>query len=303
VSARLTSPSSPWARPSSGPVVVHADRLGVVLGGRTVLDDVSLWASGGVVAVLGPNGAGKSTLLRCLATLVEPAAGTVHLDGADVAAPMARIEARARLGYVPQRPGFTGSARVFDAVDVLAVCKGLAPEARRRGEVLRVLSAVGVADRIGDRVKTLSGGMLRRVAVAQALLGPPGLLLADEPSADLDPEQRVHLRHLLTDLGRSATVIVSTHHLDEAAVIGDTVVVLDAGRVVWTGPPDALTATAVGRVWWSVEAPPPSAELRLAWRTPGGRWRCLGTPPPDAALADPTAEDAYLLLVGPSGRH
>ena len=287
------------------PAVVAVDGLHKAWGRgaarRPALVDVRLWAAGGVVAVLGPNGAGKTTLLRCLATLVAPDRGTVHVDGLDVGVPDQRQDVRSRLGYVPQRPAFSAGSRAFDVVDVLAACKGLGPDRTRRGASWEALVAVGLADRAGDKVRTLSGGMVRRLAVAQALVGHPTLLVLDEPAADLDPEQRVHLRHLLGARAGTTTTIVSTHLLDEAAAVGDVLGVLDQGRVAWTGAPAALTATATGRVWWAEQPPAGGPDLRLAWRTPSGWWRCLGRPPAGAALAEPTLEDAYLLLVGPAG--
>ena len=297
----MSVPAWPSSAPG-GPAAVAIDRLAVRYGGRPALDDVSVWARGGVVAVLGPNGAGKTTLLRCLATVVRPDRGAAFVDGLDPRVAEQRRAIRARLGYVPQSPTLPGTARAFDAVDVVATCKELGPERWRRGQVLRALDAVGLAHRAGDRIRALSGGMRQRVALAQALVGRPTLLVLDEPAADLDPEQRVRLRHLLAERGDEATVVVSTHLLGEAAEVGDALVVLDEGRVAFAGRPADLAATAGGRVWWAEAAPPASPAVRLAWRTADGRWRCLGTPPPGAPVAEPTLEDAYLLLVGPAGR-
>ena len=279
------------------PAVVAAAGLRVARSGRRALDGVDLDAHGGVTALLGPNGAGKTTLLRCLATVIRPDEGAVRVDGLDPADELQRTEIRRRLGYRPQQPAFAPAARAFDALDVIAVAKELAPERRRRAEVWRVLAATGLADRAGDRVRDLSGGMVSRLGTAQAMLGAPTLLLLDEPETGLDPDRRLELRTLLADLGADTTVVVATHHLDEAVAIAARLVVLDRGRVVFAGTATGLAATARGRVWRSATAPP--AGVRAAWRLPDGSHRCLGDPPPGAELLEPTAEDGYLRHVDP----
>ena len=294
---------------AAAPASVTVSRARVAFGRTVALDGVDLFAAGGVVALLGPNGAGKSTLLRCLATARALDGGTLTVDGLDPTAPAQRTEIRRRLGYLPQRPAFSPPSRVVDVVDYLAICKGLHDERRRNVEVRRVLAAVGLADLAGARVRTLSGGTLQRLALAQALLGRPSLLVLDEPATGLDPEQRLVLRSLLSHEGERATVVISTHLTDEAAAFSQRVVVLDAGRVRFAGTPAELASTATGRVWTSPVAPPEhTAEhaggdpVQLAWRTPEGSWRCLGGAPPAAAAVSPTLEDAYLLMVGARGR-
>ncbi len=249
--------------------------------------------------MLGPNGAGKTTLLRGMATVHPFSQGRCVVDGMDATRPAERTEIRRRLGYLPQAPAFAPRAKVFDAVDHLAVLKELGPRRRRRAEVVRVLEAVGLAERAGSRVGELSGGMLQRLGVAQALLGSPALVVLDEPSTGLDTEQRILLRSRISQLGDVATVVVSTHLIEEAAAFSQRLVVLDRGRIVFVGTPDALGRRARGQVWRSTAQPPSSASL--AWRRADGTWRGIG-PPPAGALADePTAEDGYLLLVGRSG--
>ena len=273
---------------------VRIDRLGHHYGDRVALDDTSLSALGGVITVLGPNGAGKSTLLRSLATVQKPSTGSIHVDGLDISLEPDRTEARRRIGYLPQDPEFAPRARVFDIVDYLAICKEHHDRRRRHLEVRRVLDAVELADRASDRVASLSGGMVRRVALAQALLGSPRLLVLDEPAAGLDPDQRLRLRDRLSTLGEQATVVVSTHLTDEAAAVSTSVVVIDAGRLRFHGSPAQLTARAQGHVWIS---PQPPVSARRTWRLPDGSHRCIGDPPPGAQLVPPTMEDGYLMLV------
>jgi ABC-2 type transport system ATP-binding protein len=145
------------------------------------------------------------------------------------------------------------------------------------------------------RVKALSGGQRRRVVLAQALLGRPALLVLDEPTAGLDPEQRARLRDTLSRAGESSTVVISTHQTDDVAALCERVVVLDGGHVRFDGLVEDLVDQAAGRVWMSAEAHP---DAQHTWRTGNGRWRNVGDPPLGAQLIEPVLEDAYLLLVG-----
>ncbi len=272
---------------------VVATGLAHGFGERRVLDGVDLHARGGIITLLGANGAGKTTLLRCLATVLVPTGGAVHIDGLDPSNEAERTEIRRRLGYLPQQVGFSRSASVFDALDYAGVLRELHDERSRRQSVVEALDHVGLRDRMRDDVATLSGGMQRRLGLAHALLGSPSLLILDEPSAGLDPDERQRFRAIISDRRPSATIIVSTHLTDEAA-FGDAVLVLHGGRIVFSGTPAALAATAQGRAWVSTDLPPPGT--RASWRQADGTHRCLGIPPPHARLAEPTIEDGYLLL-------
>ncbi len=186
----------------------------------------------------------------------------------------------------------TRSARVFDVIDYLAVLKRHDDERTRRHMVYDVLDQVGLTGRANDKLSELSGGMLQRLGLAQAILGTPTLLLLDEPAAGLDPDERFRLRDIVSQRRRTATVIVSTHLTDEAAV-GDTVLVLLEGRLRFVGSPARLAETATGRAW--IQNTPPVG-VRASWQLADGRHRCLGQPPPGAELVQPTLEDGYLLL-------
>ena len=273
---------------------LRIDALSHSYGNREALTSVSLSALGGVVTVLGPNGAGKTTLLRSVATVQKASSGGIYVDGLDVRIEPDRTEARRRIGYLPQEPRFAPRATVFDVVDYLAICKVHHDRRARHREVRRVLDVVGLADRADDRIKTLSGGLNRRLGLAQALLGSPRLLVLDEPAAGLDPDQRLQLRDLLSTIGAQATVVVSTHMTDEAAAISSQVVVIAEGHTRFSGTALGLTSLADGRVWVANAAPPQAVRH---WRLPDGRYRCVGDPPADAALTTPTMEDGYLLLV------
>ena len=278
------------------PAQILARGVGLDLGGRRVLDAVDLFAAGGLVCVLGANGSGKTSLLRCLGTVLLPDDGELTIDGLDPRHHSDRVEIRRRLGYLPQEPGLAPRARVVDVVEYLAVCKGWRDDRRRRHAVARALDEVGLGDRIGERIRDLSGGMRRRVALAQTLLGSPSLLVLDEPSVALDLDERARLRSIVAERRHTTTIVMATHLVDEAA-LADRVVVLAAGTVRYDGTPAGLVAAAGGRVW--VQAGPPPPGTRASVRLPDGTHRCVGTPPPGAALVAPTLEDGWLVVTDP----
>jgi ABC-2 type transport system ATP-binding protein len=269
-------------------VAKHYGRLRAV-------DDVTFTAGNGILGLLGPNGAGKTTLLRMLATVLAPDSGAVRLLGRDPGNAAQRTQIRRRLGYLPQEPGFHRSFSAFAFVDYVAILKEHTERRARHDEVRRVLAVVGLEEVAGRRIRALSGGMRRRVALAQALLGDPALLVLAEPTAGLDPEQRLRFRELVSRFAEHRTVVLSTHQTEDVAALCQRVLVMDHGRVLLDGPPADVAAVAAGRVWMS---PGPPAGALLSWRTAEGRWRNLGIPPAGAELADPTVEDGYLLLVG-----
>nr|MBA3655013.1 ATP-binding cassette domain-containing protein [Actinomycetota bacterium] len=251
-----------------------------------------------VTGFLGPNGAGKTTLLRILATVLAPDDGEVRLLGRDPSTANGRLEIRRSLGYLPQEPGFHQSFTAFDFVDYVAILKEWGDRGSRHDEVRRVLTLVGLESVMHKRIRTLSGGMRRRVAIAQSLLGGPDLLLLDEPTAGLDPEQRLRFRELLGAHAHNATVLLSTHQTDDVAALCQHVIVLLAGEVRFSGTPADLAAIAEGRVWLADDR---DASADLAWITSEGRVRHVGNPPKGAEAASPTVEDGYLLLAGSEG--
>ncbi len=272
-------------------------------GTRTALDGVDLDLGPGVTGLLGRNGAGKTTLMRCLATDLDATGGEVRLLGLDPSRAAERTDIRRRLGYLPQNPDFYPYFTAFALLDYMAVLKELGGRRARHDEVRRVLRQVGLYDRRHSRVRRLSGGMRQRLARASALMGDPALLLLDEPTVGLDPEQRIRFRNLVSRLAVDSTVVLSTHQIEDVAALCGQIVCLDRGRVVFDGPPGALLARARGRVW---EGPGDPGTGLTSWRLPDGRHRVLT---PEAASApgagfvpvEPTLEDAYLLLVGLSG--
>jgi ABC-2 type transport system ATP-binding protein len=210
--------------------------------GRTVaVAGADLQAGPGVFGLLGPNGAGKTSLLRMLATAVPPTSGRLRLLGRDPGQYRPRQEIRRRLGYLPQSLGYYPGFTVAEFVEYFALLKEL-PAARVPAAVAAAIDRVELGGQARTRLRALSGGMLRRAGIAQAIVNEPELLLLDEPTAGLDPEQRVAFRALLRDLGQRATVMVSTHLVEDVGAACAQVAIMDRGRVVFHGTPAALTA-------------------------------------------------------------
>jgi ABC-2 type transport system ATP-binding protein len=271
---------------------VRAQGLSLRFGRTTALDDVSFALDGGVTGLVGPNGAGKTTLLRILATAIQADAGQLSILGADPRGAAGRLAVRRRLGYLPQNPGFHAHFTAFEFVDYLAILKEIV--VGRHEEVRRVLHAVGLDEQRGKKIKALSGGMRQRVGLAAALLGDPALVILDEPTVGLDPEQRLRFRELIAHIGEGRTVLLSTHQTEDVATVCQHVIVLHQGRIRFEGGPSALAALAAGRVWTSQAR----AERALAaWRTSNGEYHNIGDPTPDARLIDPSIEDGYLMLI------
>ncbi|WP_432995510.1 ABC transporter ATP-binding protein [Dactylosporangium sp. CA-233914] len=213
---------------------VHAERLRVKAGRHLAVDGLDLALDTGVHGLLGPNGAGKSTLMRALATVLRPAAGRLRLLGDDVTGRAGLRRIRRELGYLPQHFGYYPRFTVREFVEYMAWLKEM-PRADIPGAVQRAVDRVGLTAKADARMKTLSGGMLRRAGIAQAIVNDPRVLLLDEPTVGLDPEQRLDFRTLLRELGTDACVLVSTHLVEDVAAACNDVVLLDAGRLVWQG--------------------------------------------------------------------
>src|ERR1700735_640307 len=264
----------------AGTAAVRVEGLSRRYGAIRALDGVDLALDRGITGLLGPNGAGKTTLLSVLATVNEPDAGRVSVFGLNPQDRAERVEIRRRLGYLPQELGYHRHFTVAAFLDYVAILKEITDRRRRAEEVARGAAAAGLERRASTRIRTLSGGMRQRLGIAQALLGQPELLILDEPTAGLDPEQRLRFRELLSDLPGDPVIVLSTHQADDIAAICPQVVVLLQGRVHFAGTPAELAATAAGRVW-AAEARNPRAHL--AWRGGDNRWRHVGEDGPASA--------------------
>jgi len=214
-------------------------------GRTTAVAGVDLRAGPGVFGLLGPNGAGKTSLLRMMATAVPPTSGRLRLLGRDPDSYSQRREIRRRLGYLPQNLGYYPGFTVLEFVEYFALLKEM-PPAQIPAAVTAAVERVELGGKTKAKLWTLSGGMLRRVGIAQAIVNKPELLLLDEPTAGLDPEQRVTFRALLRDLGHGATVIVSTHLVEDVGAACAQVALMDQGRIVFDGTPGDLSARGEG---------------------------------------------------------
>jgi ABC-2 type transport system ATP-binding protein len=278
---------------------VRASGLSRRYGPTQALDEVELTIEPGITGLLGPNGAGKTTLLSILATVNEPDSGRVSVFGWDPRDAGERLEIRRRLGYLPQELGYHRHFTVAGFLNYVAILKEITDRRRRAEEVARVLAAVDLEGRARTRIRALSGGMRQRLGIAQALLGEPELLILDEPTAGLDPEQRLRFRELLSGLPGDPVIVLSTHQADDIAAICPKVIVLLQGRVQFVGAPVELAAAAAARVWAADERDP---RAHLSWRGTDGRWRHVGDEPPGSAeFVTPTVEDGYLVLSHTAG--
>jgi ABC-2 type transport system ATP-binding protein len=286
---------------------VNIDQLSKSFGTRLrriqALDQVTLQINPGMFGLLGPNGAGKTTLLRIIATLLKPTHGRVTVDGFDVSDRRQKWVIKQFLGFLPQELGLYNGLSPAEFLDYIATLKNLHNPHVRAEAVAQVMALTGLRTVAHQRIGTLSGGMKRRVGIAQALLGDPQLLIVDEPTAGLDPEERVRFRNLLAGLATERIVILSTHIVEDIAATCNMMAVLDQGRVRFHGAPSALIAAAEGQAW-EVEIPL-NQSLPVSWciasrvlAVESLRLRVVGEQPDQSARpVVPTLEEAYLVLM------
>lgn len=224
--------------------MIRTEQLEQGYGGRTVLARLSIRFEEGVCGLLGPNGAGKTTLLKTLATIIPPQGGVLEVQGRAIDSDRAARQARRDIGYLPQDFGYTPGFTVFEFVRYCAWLREV-PRVAATEAALRIIEQVGLADRAKSPMKSLSGGMLRRAGIASALVAEPRVLLLDEPTVGLDPEQRYEFRDLIRRL-EGVTVILSTHLVEDVSVLCGEVVVLDEGRVRYQGSTLELADLGVG---------------------------------------------------------
>lgn len=215
--------------------------------GVKALEGISLKIGSGLFGLLGPNGAGKSTLMRVLATLQKPDVGEVLFNGIDIQQSPDYL--RARLGYLPQDFGVYPNIAAIELLDHLAVLKGLIHKTARREQVTALLHQTNLYESRNKAVSTFSGGMKQRFGIAQALLGDPRLIIVDEPTAGLDPEERNRFHNLLSEIGEKVIVMLSTHIVSDVIELCQQMAILLKGRIVLTGAPADFTAALAGRIW------------------------------------------------------
>jgi len=267
--------------------------------GTVAIDNVSLECNAGVVGLLGPNGAGKTTLMQMIVTLTRPTSGRITFLGRDIQREPDFV--RSRIGFLPQDFGVYESATAFEFVSYLGGLKGI----RSRGKVMEVLEAVNLHAMAHSLVKTFSGGMKQRLGIAQALVNDPELLIVDEPTAGLDPEERIRFRTLLSTLGRNSLVILSTHIVSDLAAVAGRIAVLKKGKLVTIGTPEEILSSASGHVWEmvvsSVDFERQKSSLRISsavQKADGVHVRFVAADGSSlgAAAVEAELEDAYLFL-------
>ncbi len=278
-------------------------------GGVRALDQVSLEIGSGMFGLLGPNGAGKSTLMKILATLLEPDAGRVTFEGVDLLKEKAKI--REWVGYLPQDFGFYPSFTAHQMLDYFAALRGI-PARARRARVDELIARVNLGEARNRKLGGFSGGMRQRLGIAQALLARPRLLIVDEPTAGLDPEERLRFHNLLAEVSQDVVVILSTHIVSDVSVLCSRMAVIDHGRIVADTTPGEAVARLEGKVF---EATVESASFsaltdncrilsRMVASPTSFRVKVYaesGTPPHGFRPASGVLEDAYFSLVGYAG--
>jgi ABC-type multidrug transport system ATPase subunit len=215
--------------------------------GVKALDDVSLTVPRGMFGLLGPNGAGKSTLMRILATLQEPDTGTATLGDIDMLTEKDRV--RETLGYLPQEFGLYPKVRAQDLLEHFAVLKGMTNRRERKRVVEALLEQTNLVDAAKRKLGGFSGGMRQRFGIAVALLGDPKLIIVDEPTAGLDPEERVRFLNLLSELGENSVVILSTHIVEDVSELCSRMAIISLGQILLEGDPAASIAGLRGKIW------------------------------------------------------
>lgn len=266
--------------------------------GKQALQHLNLTLeSPNLIGLLGPNGAGKSTLMKLLVAALLPTAGTITLDGA----PLAKREKalNAALGYLPQSFGLYDELTVFQFLDYMAALKQI-PDSR--AAVDRAIETANLGEKRRTKIRTLSGGQRQRVGIAQALLGSPQFLIFDEPTVGLDPEERIHFRNLFSQAAQDRLVLLSTHIIEDVQSVCNQLVVINHGRILFTGTPAALIAAAEGHVGTFLEQHGQHTEgVSITARVntaQGVRCRAVAEALPDFATpCEPTLEDAYLYLI------
>ena len=272
--------------------------------GVRALRGVSLDIPTGMFGLLGPNGAGKSTLMRTLATLQDADAGSARLGTIDVLRDKDAV--RRRLGYLPQDFGVYPKVSAQDMLDHLARLKGIAAAGERRDVVADLLKQVNLHDVRKKALGGFSGGMRQRFGIAQALLGNPELVIVDEPTAGLDPEERVRFHNLLAEIGENVIVILSTHIVSDVSDLCANMAIINKGEVLLTGDPTTLTAALAGRVWQKAVARSDLESVKAAYpvistRLVAGRTLVSAVAPaaPGEGFepVDATLEDVYFAAI------
>ncbi|MCJ0222600.1 ABC transporter ATP-binding protein [Clostridioides difficile] len=282
---------------------IAVSNLSKRFGKKQALDNINLEIDSGMFSLLGRNGAGKTTFMRILATLLSKTEGSIHMCGVPIENTK---EIRNMVGYLPQDFSMYPNMTVYKAMDYLAVLSDI-PLRKRRKIIAKLLSKVNLTNYQNVKVKSLSGGMNRRLGIAQALIHNPRVLIVDEPTAGLDPEERIRFRNLLCEIANDRIVILSTHIVGDIEATCENVAILNSGKVIYNGSTEALAKLAEGKVY-SIEVDKKDIEniksrfIVIGMLTHGGKaiLRIISDDKPfeTAVNCNPTIEDGYMLIMG-----
>lgn len=271
-------------------------------GKKSALKNVSVTIHSGMYGLLGRNGAGKTSLMRILATLSVPSSGEISMNGIPI---KETTKIREIVGYLPQDFSFYRNMSVYGAMDYLGLLSNI-PDKVRKERISTLLEQVNLKENVRTKVKALSGGMKRRLGIAQALLHNPQILIVDEPTAGLDPEERIRFRNLLSEFAEDRIVILSTHISSDVESSCENIGVLDNGRMIWSGGTEELVKQAEGKVYLISAAKKKDKLIKEKYTVlniiasgSGTQYRVLSDTPPEEKhiLQDPTLEDGYMYLL------
>lgn len=271
-------------------------------GKKSALKNVSVTIHSGMYGLLGRNGAGKTSLMRILATLSVPSSGEISMNGIPI---KETTKIREIVGYLPQDFSFYRNMSVYGAMDYLGLLSNI-PDKVRKERISALLEQVNLKENVRTKVKALSGGMKRRLGIAQALLHNPQILIVDEPTAGLDPAERIRFRNLLSEFAEDRIVILSTHISSDVESSCENIGVLDNGRMIWSGGTEELVKQAEGKVYLISAVKKKDKLIKEKYTVlniiasgSGTQYRVLSDTPPEEKhiLQDPTLEDGYMYLL------
>lgn len=272
----------------------------------TALINANFSIKTGVCGLLGRNGAGKTTLMRILATIIKPSSGSIFIDGININE--RESDLRSNLGYLPQSSSLQPNLTIEEYLDYIAILKGIENKKERMQQINQIIDIVGLQNQGKKKLKSYSGGMLRRAGIAQMLLGDPQLLIIDEPTSGLDPEERLYFKNLISRIGRNKTVLLSTHIISDIEDICDDVVILDSGEIKYSGSINDLLPMVKDMVYESIvedekkieEAKTNSTVTAITYNSNEIRLRYIAEQPIDlnSEKKIATLEDAYLYVIG-----
>lgn len=285
------------------------DRISKQFGPRRAVDRVSATLTPGVYGLLGANGAGKTTLMRMLCDVLQPSQGQILFDGTDIRTLGSAY--RARLGYLPQDFGYYPDFSALDFMLYMAALKGLLDRRQARARCEQLLETVGLADASRLKIKTFSGGMKQRLGIAQAIINNPSVLVLDEPTAGLDPKERVRFRNLIASLAQDRIVLLSTHIVSDVEYIADEIFVMRAGQFIMDGTPKSIVAQMKGKVWECHVSAREADAMAESLCVSNAHYAADGhaivravsdsQPMPSATPLEPTLEDLYLYVFSGDG--